>query len=54
VQETFERIGASAMGKRMFDAGEQMRPEEAPFHTPFLVVTHTGRDPWQRPSGTTF
>jgi dihydrofolate reductase len=54
VQETFERIGASAMGKRMFDAGEQMWPEEAPFHTPFFVVTHTGRDPWQRPGGTTF
>ena len=38
VRETFERTGASVMGKRMFDAGEQMWPEEAPFHTPVFVL----------------
>ena len=54
VRETFERTGASVMGKRMFDAGEQMWPEEAPFHTPVFVVTHERRDPWERPGGTTF
>jgi dihydrofolate reductase len=54
VRETFERTGASVMGKRMFDAGEQMWPEEAPFHTPVFVVTHEKRDPWARPGGTTF
>ncbi|MET9406097.1 dihydrofolate reductase family protein [Streptomyces sp. NPDC002935] len=54
VRETFERTGASVMGKRMFDLGEQSWPEEAPFHTPVLVVTHTKRDPWERPGGTTF
>ena len=53
-RETFERTGASVMGKRMFDAGEQMWPEEAPFHTPVFVVTHERRDPWERPGGTTF
>ena len=53
-RETFERTGASVMGKRMFDAGEQMWPEEAPFHTPVFVVTHEKRDPWERPGGTTF
>lgn len=51
---TFERTGTSVMGKRMFDAGEQMWPEEAPFHTPVYVVTHERRDPWQRPGGTEF
>ena len=51
---TFERTGASVMGKRMFDAGEQMWPEDAPFHTPVFVVTHERRDPWERPGGTTF
>jgi dihydrofolate reductase len=51
---TFERTGASVMGKRMFDAGERMWPEEAPFHTPVFVVTHEKRDPWERPGGTTF
>ena len=53
-RETFERTGASVMGKRMFDAGEQMWPEDAPFHTPVFVVTHEQRDPWERPGGTTF
>lgn len=54
VRETFERTGASIMGKRMFDLGEQAWPEEAPFHTPVFVVTHQRRDPWERPGGTTF
>jgi dihydrofolate reductase len=54
VRETFERTGASVMGKRMFDAGEQAWPEEAPFHTPVFVVTHEKRDPRERPGGTTF
>ncbi|HZD70433.1 MAG TPA: dihydrofolate reductase family protein [Actinomycetes bacterium] len=53
-RETFQRTGASVMGKRMFDSGEQAWPEEAPFHTPVFVVTHTKRDPWERPGGTTF
>ena len=53
-RETFERTGASVMGKRMFDAGEQMWPEEAPFHTPVFVVTHEKRNIWERPGGTTF
>ena len=54
VRETFERTGASVMGKRMFDAGEQAWPEEGPFHTPVFVVTHEKRDPWERPGGTIF
>lgn len=54
LRETFERTGASIMGKRMFDAGERMWPEEAPLHTPVFVVTHEERDPWERPGGTTF
>ena len=51
---TYERTGVSIMGKRMFDAGELAWPEEAPFHTPVFVVTHTRREPWERPGGTTF
>jgi len=54
LRATFERTGASVMGKRMFDAGELAWPEEAPFHTPVFVVTHEPRDPWERPGGTTF
>ncbi|WP_239158175.1 hypothetical protein [Streptomyces sp. SID13726] len=51
---THERTGASIMGRRMFDAGERAWPREAPFHTPVFVLTHTPRDPWPRPGGTTF
>jgi dihydrofolate reductase len=54
LRETFERTGANVMGRRMFDAGEQAWPEDAPFHTPVFVVTHEKRDPWERPGGTTF
>jgi dihydrofolate reductase len=54
VQSTTERIGANVMGKRMFDQGEVAWPDEAPFHTPVYVLTHTKREPWVRPGGTTF
>ncbi|WP_159621907.1 dihydrofolate reductase family protein [Ruania rhizosphaerae] len=54
LRETYQRTGASVMGKRMFDAGEHAWPEEAPFHTPVFVVTSEKRDPWERPGGTTF
>ena len=54
LRETFERTGASLMGKRMFDAGERMWPDQAPFHAPVFSATHERRDPWERPGGTTF
>jgi dihydrofolate reductase len=54
VCRTFERTAVSIMGKRMFDLGEAMWPEEAPFHTPVFVLTHEVREPWPRPGGTTF
>lgn len=54
LREVFERTGVTIIGKRMFDAGEDSWPEEAPFHTPVFVVTHTKRAPWVRPGGTTF
>ena len=54
LRSTTERIGANIMGKRMFDQGEVAWPEEAPFHTPVYVLTHAKREPWVRPSGTTF
>ena len=53
VEATFNRTGASVMGRRMFDGGERFWPEEAPFHHPVFVLTHRPRQPWVRP-GTTF
>src|SRR3954462_13559623 len=54
VRHTMERTGANIMGKRMFEQGEASWPEDAPFHAPVYVRTHTKRDPWVRPGGTTF
>ena len=54
LEHTFERTGVSIMGKRMFELGEAMWPEEAPFHTPVFVLTSQVREPWVRPGGTTF
>lgn len=54
VQQTFDRIGANVMGKRMFLEGEASWPEEAPFHNDVFVLTHEKRDPWPRPGGTVF
>jgi dihydrofolate reductase len=54
LEETFNRTGVSIMGKRMFELGERLWPEEAPFHTPVFVLTHQIREPWERPGGTTF
>jgi dihydrofolate reductase len=54
LEQIFDRTGVSIMGKRMFELGEVSWPEEAPFHTPVIVVTHQARAPWVRPGGTTF
>jgi dihydrofolate reductase len=53
-RETSERTGASIMGKRMFEAGEDSWPEDPPFHTAVYVLTHEKREPWERLGGTTF
>ncbi len=54
LEDTFNRTGASIMGKRMFEGGERFWPEEAPFHTAVYVLTSQVRAPWERPGGTTF
>ena len=54
LKNTFHRTGVSILGKNMFSLGEAMWPEDAPFHTPVFVLTHSIREPWVRPGGTTF
>ncbi|MFY1692014.1 dihydrofolate reductase family protein [Plantactinospora sp. WMMB782] len=54
IRQTFERTGASVLGRRMFDEGEVSWPEEAPFRCPVFVVTNRPREPWVRKGGTTF
>jgi dihydrofolate reductase len=54
VRATFARTGAYVMGRRMFDEGEVVWPEDAPFRAPVFVLTRRARAPWPRKGGTTF
>ena len=54
VRHAIERTGAHVMGRNMFDEGEFVWRENAPFHSPVYVVTHNAREPWVRQGGTTF
>ena len=54
MEALLKRIGATIIGKRMFEEGEKSWPEEAPFHTPVFVLTREVRKPWERKGGTTF
>src|SRR5215467_10296395 len=51
---TYERTGASIMGKRMFDGGVLAGPEEPPFLSPVVDDRLSERGPWGRPGGTTY
>jgi dihydrofolate reductase len=54
VKETYERVGAYVMGRRMFDEGEVNWPDPPPFRAPVFVLTNHAREPWVRQGGTTF
>jgi dihydrofolate reductase len=49
-----ERTGATVLGRRMFDEGEEPRGPVPPFRMPVFVVTHQPREPLVREGGTTF
>jgi dihydrofolate reductase len=52
--ESIARTGATVMGRRMFDNGEEPWGPEPPFRHPVFVVTHRAREPLVRDGGTTF
>jgi dihydrofolate reductase len=52
--ETWKNIGATVMGKRMFDLGEKPWGDEPSFHMPVFVVTHEDREALTKAGGTTF
>jgi dihydrofolate reductase len=54
LEEAFQRTGATLMGRRMFDLGEEPWGDDPPFHGPVFVVTHTARDELVKEGGTTF
>jgi dihydrofolate reductase len=61
VEEAFENVGASLMGRNMFggdgpwgdDPWDGWWGDEPPFHMPVFVITHHEREPLQK-EGTTF
>jgi dihydrofolate reductase len=54
VKESYARVGAYVMGRRMFDEGEVAWPDPPPFRAPVYVLTNRAREPWVRQGGTTF
>lgn len=54
VDETFNRTGATILGRNMFNNGEEPWGESPPFQMPVFVLTHHAREPDVRQGGTTF
>lgn len=53
IRETIERTGAYIMGKRMFEEGEVLWPEDL-YKADVYVLTHEKREPWVQGGTTTF
>lgn len=54
LEVAFKSAGATVMGRRMFDVGEEPWGDDPPFHVPVFVVTHSARDELVKEGGTTF
>ena len=54
VEESFANVGATVMGRRMFDEGEVPWGDEPPFRMPVLVLTHDAREKLVKGGETTF
>jgi dihydrofolate reductase len=53
IEDVFARTGSYIMGKRMFEEGEVVWPEDL-FGADVFVLTHEKRDPWVQKGSTTF
>jgi dihydrofolate reductase len=53
IRETISRTGAYIMGKRMFEEGEVVWPEDL-YKADVYVLTHEKREPWIQKGTTTF
>jgi dihydrofolate reductase len=63
VEGTFQNVGATIMGRRMFgpvsgpwgeDPWKGWWGDDPPYHHPVFVLTHHGREPLEMKGGTTF
>lgn len=53
IRETIDRTGAFIMGKRMFEEGEALWPNDL-YKADVFVLTREKRDPWVQDGSTTF
>ena len=53
IEAVFARTGACIMGKRMFEEGEVVWPEDL-YGADVYVLTHEKREPWVQQGSTTF
>lgn len=53
IRETIDRTGAFIMGKRMFEEGEVVWPNDL-YKADVYVLTHEEREPWVQEGSTTF
>lgn len=53
IRDTISRTGAFIMGKKMFEEGEVVWPEDL-YKADVYVLTHEKRDPWIQKGSTTF
>lgn len=53
IRETIDRTGAFIMGKRMFEEGEVVWPNDL-YKADVYVLTHEKREPWVQEGSTTF
>jgi len=53
IEDVFARTGSYIMGKRMFEEGEVVWPEDL-FKADVYVLTHEKREPWAQKGMTTF
>jgi dihydrofolate reductase len=54
VEESFAKVGATVMCRRMFDEGEVPWEDEPPFRMPVFVLTRNAREKLVKGGGTTF
>jgi dihydrofolate reductase len=54
LEEAFANVGATVMGRRMFDLGEKPWGDDPPFRVPVFVVTHREREALPKEGGTSF
>lgn len=52
--QMFKNVGATIMGRKMFDVGEAPWGDIPPFHMPVFVLTHRSKESVTKEGGTTF